>query len=273
MICGLMTSSCCGNRLRTVCGVVTLKSKINRCRVVFKFASDNRLIDRPVEFGKSFNRPSEKMLCQARNEAGPRLFEAEEIRRILEASDSAMKAMVLLGINCGFGNTDVASLPRSAVDLESGWINYPRPKTAVQRRVPLWPETIAALREAIAERPLPNDSANADLCFVTSRDTKYVRVQESKTMKGRHVTVNSLSRRFESLMKRLGINHRKGIGFYTLRHVFETVAGESKDQVAVNAIMGHVDSSMAGVYRERISDERLRAVVETVHGWLFGGED
>ena len=33
--------------------------------------------------------------------------------------------------------------------------------------------------------------------------------------------------------------------------------------------MGHVDSSMAGVYRERISDERLRAVVYTVHSWLW----
>jgi hypothetical protein len=28
-----------------------------------------------------------------------------------------MRAMVLLAINCGFGNTDVAGLPQSAVDL------------------------------------------------------------------------------------------------------------------------------------------------------------
>ena len=36
--------------------------------------------------------------------------------------------------------------------------------------------------------------------------------------------------------------------------------------------MGHVDSSMAGVYRERISDERLKAVVETVREWLYSPE-
>ena len=36
--------------------------------------------------------------------------------------------------------------------------------------------------------------------------------------------------------------------------------------------MGHVDSTMAGQYRERISDERLQAVVETVRAWLFGTE-
>jgi hypothetical protein len=44
------------------------------------------------------------------------------------------------------------------------------------------------------------------------------------------------------------------------RHTFETIGGESRDQVAVNHIMGHADNSMAGVYRERIQ-RRLRAVV------------
>jgi integrase len=65
----------------------------------------------------------------------------------------------------------------------------------------------------------------------------------------------------------LGGNRRN---FYALRHTFETVAGASRDQVAVNAIMGHVDSSMSGVYRERIDDERLRAVADYVRKWLFG---
>ena len=33
--------------------------------------------------------------------------------------------------------------------------------------------------------------------------------------------------------------------------------------------MGHVDTTMAGHYRERISDERLKAVTDTIHNWLF----
>ena len=63
--------------------------------------------------------------------------------------------------------------------------------------------------------------------------------------------------------------HRPGLGFYALRHTFETIAGESRDQVAVNHIMGHADSTMVGVYRERISDERLQDVSEFVRNWLF----
>ena len=251
------------------CGAVTLASKINRCRVVFKFAYDNRRIDRPVEYGASFDRPSAKSLRKARNESGPRMFEAAELQRIIEASDPMMKAMVLLGLNAGFGNTDVANLPRSAVDLKRGWVDFPREKTGVMRRCPLWPETVESLRQVESVRPDPIDEADDDLCFITSRGTRYVRIQESKTTEGRHVTINSLSRRFESPLKRLEINGRRGLGFYTLRHVFETIAGESRDQVAVNAIMGHVDNSMAAVYRERISDKRLVAVVETVRKWLW----
>ncbi|MGE0378590.1 MAG: tyrosine-type recombinase/integrase [Planctomycetaceae bacterium] len=251
------------------CNTVTLGSKINRARVVLKYAFDNQLIDRPVAYGKAFERPSAKSIRKARNEAGERMFEASELRRIIAAATQPLKAMILLGLNCGFGNTDVATLPQKAVDLDSGWVTFPRPKTQVQRRCPLWPETVAAIREALAKRPRERDPADADLCFLTTRRTRFVRVQVSKANTDRHVTINALARRFELLLEDLGINGRRGLGFYTLRHVFETVGGNSRDQVAVNAIMGHVDSSMANSYRERIDDNRLRDVVNHVRAWLW----
>jgi hypothetical protein len=36
--------------------------------------------------------------------------------------------------------------------------------------------------------------------------------------------------------------------------------------------MGHVDPSVSAMYREHISDERLEAVSDNVHAWLFGEE-
>jgi integrase len=78
--------------------------------------------------------------------------------------------------------------------------------------------------------------------------------------------------KFGRLLRRLSINGRKGLGYYTLRHTFRTVADEAKDQPAVDYIMGHVDASMAGRYRERIDDSRLQAVTEHVRSWFFGSE-
>jgi integrase len=97
------------------------------------------------------------------------MFEAAELRKILDAARQPLKAMILLGVNCGFGNADCGTLPRSALDLEGGWVNYHRPKTGITRRCPLWPETVEVLREAIARRPEPKDPADVGLVFVTVR--------------------------------------------------------------------------------------------------------
>jgi integrase len=278
-------------------GLVALKNEINRCRVVLKYAFDQRLIDRPVHFGQSFDRPSTKSLRKARHELGRKMFTFDEVTQILNAldgksvavprkqesitptADPAVKAMVLLGLNAGFGNTDVATLPQSAVDLVGGWLEFPRPKTGIHRRVPLWDETVGALKLAIAERPQPKLTADAGLVFLTVQGRPWVRIQakrkpaqssevDSPELTGHSiVSLDALSQRFRKLLDLLGINSRKN--FYTLRHNFETIAGESKDQVAVDCIMGHVDPSMAAQYRENVSDARLLAVVNVVRAWVF----
>ena len=250
-------------------GVVSVKNEVNRCRTVFKFASDQRLIERPVYYGQSFDRPSKKTIRKGRIEAGIRLFESDELRKILSACDPVMRALVLLGANCGFGNTDVANLPQSAVDLDEGWIEFPRPKTAIERRCPIWPETVEALRVAIPQRPEPKDKDDADCCFLTKRGNRWAGMVETEGDKPRMVKRDNVTVRFGKLLRKLNINGRPGLGFYTLRHVFQTIGGEAKDPEAVAAIMGHVDTSMGAVYRERISDERLRDVVEIVREWLW----
>jgi hypothetical protein len=62
------------------------------------------------------------------------LFAAEEVRRLLEHSGPALKAMILLGMSCGFGNADCGNLPLATQDVDGGWVNYPRPKAGIHRR-------------------------------------------------------------------------------------------------------------------------------------------
>src|SRR5262249_35687991 len=82
-------------------------------------------------------------------------------------------------------------------------------------------------------------------------------------------TDGPLSREVGKLLRKLHINGRKGLGFYTLRHTFRTVADEAKDQPAADYIMGHEVPHMSTVYRETISDARLKAVSDHVRAWLF----
>jgi integrase len=243
-------------------GPVALSNEVQRVRCLFKYACDAGLIDRPVRFGPLFKRPSRKTIRKNRNARGPRMFEAEELRKMIEKADQPLKAMILLGINMGYGNTDCGTLPLSAVDLDGGWIKYPRPKTGVDRRAPLWQETTAALKEALAKRPTPKDPADAGLVFVTKYGMSWAKQTRD----------NPVSKETAKLLAALGIR-RPGLNFYGLRHTFETVAGDSRDQVAVDFVMGHAKDDMATVYRERVFDERLKAVAEYVRRWLWPPEE
>jgi integrase len=249
------------NKMAKRWGPVRLGNAVQRVRSVFKHAADSGLTDRPVPFGPGFNRPSAKVLRLHKAKAGPKLFTAEEARRILGAAGPQLKAMALLGLNCGYGAADCGRLPLSALDLERGWVDFPRPKTGIPRRCPLWPETVEAIREALAVRPAPKKEEHAGLVFLTAQGLPWAKEEAS----------SPLVFKVRTLLKKLGIDGRKGLGFYTLRHTHRTVADEARDQPAADLIMGHARGDMASVYRERISDERLRAVTDHVRAWLFGG--
>jgi integrase len=246
-------------KMATRWGPATLGNVINRMRVAFKFAHDNGLIERPVRYGQNFKRPSRKTLRIDKARKGPKLFTAKEIWCLLDAAGTQLKAMILLGVNCGFGNADCGALPESAVNLETSIIDFPRPKTGVPRRCALWPETVEAIRETLARRPAPKDEGHAGLVFITKYGLPWAK----------DTTDQTLAKEFGKLLNALHINGRTGLGFHTLRHVFRTVGDEAKDQPACDYIMGHESPHMSSVYRETISDARLKAVADHVHAWLF----
>lgn len=241
-----------------VWGPVRLGNEIQRVRTVFKFGFEHGVIEKSIRFGPLFKKPARKVIRKARAEKGPRMIEAADLKKLIKAAGVPLKAMVLLALNGGLGNSDIGNLPLSAIDLKRGWIDYPRPKTGIERRFPLWPETAKALKAAIDKRPSPKVDAARGLAFVTKYGRSWTK----------DVADSPVTKEFRKLLDEAGL-HRPGIGFYTLRHVFETIAGESRDQVAVDYIMGHARDDMASVYRERISDERLQAVVEYMRMWLY----
>jgi integrase len=186
------------------------------------------------------------------------MFEPDELRKILDVAGCQLRAMILLGINCGFGNADWGTLPMQALDLGAGWVNYPRPKTGIPRRSPLWPETVEALRKVLDTRATPKDATNAVHVFLTQQRGSWWK--DSKD--------NPVSKELAKVLKRLNLK-QSGRNFYALRRTFETIGGGARDQVAVDFIMGHAKEDMATVYRERIEDERLKAVTDHVRAWLF----
>jgi len=236
----------------------TLEGRIARTRAIFNFADRNGLLERPLSkiWGTEFAKPSRKALKIARRE-NPKSLTAAEIWQLLEVAGAQIAGMIWLGINSGFGNTDVSRLKLSNLNLEGGWLNLHRSKTGIDRRCPLWPETIAALKTAIEARPTPKRPEDSELVFVT----KYGQGWDS----------SSLSSEMKKLRDEAGLEG-KGKGFYALRHMLQTIGDESKNFIAVSAIMGHADGTISGHYREKISDEALLEVSNHVRKWLLAGK-
>lgn len=263
-------------RLRTCLSkgrkLVALGGAIRKAKVCFKWGYESGLLDRPPRYGQSFQQPSKASLRKERAGKGRKDYTADDLRALLDTAEvkgkaaAHLRAFVLLGINCGLGVSDIAHASARAFDLDRGWLEYPRAKTGVGRRCRLWPETVQALRVALAVRPKAKDEASADLAFLTPLGWPYLR------FRGETCSVNGIAEPFRKLCKAAGVENR---GFYSLRRTLATVGDAARDPVALRHVMGHAapSSDMGDVYRQNIDDERLIAVAEHVRAWLWPPEE
>ena len=259
-------------------GVHALNRAITVIKGLFKYAFEADLLDKPMKYGTGFGKPSAATRRKARQTAefenGKKLFEPTEVLYLLDNAGMPLRAMTLLGINGGMGNSDCARLPIAAVDLERRVIEFSRPKTGIERVVPLWPESAEALRAAVAGRPKPATEEASKLVFLTAFGRPWVRNNLHRTEDNavnKVVPIDAIGGAYNRLLRQLGLK-RRGLGFYTLRHTFRTWADETNDQHAIHRIMGHAIPGMSGIYIGKIELERLRAVVDHVRGKLFDKE-
>ncbi len=230
--------------------LVTLNNEIGRCRCFFNYAYKAELIEKPVRMGVSFTKPTKKALRKERQAKPAKIFTMAELQSIYHAAGPQMRCFMLLALNGALGPSDIGHM--ESRHIVSGWIDYPRPKSTVERRFPLWKETIESI-EKTRQRKQPDNP----LVFLT----KYGQSWSKDT------SDTPISKEFAKLLKELKLQ-QTGRGFYSLRHQFRTIADGQRDQVAIAHIMGHTDSTMGGVYREHIEDSRLQAVTDFVYKWI-----
>ena len=128
-----------------------------------------------------------------------------------------------------------------------------RKKTGVPRNLPLWPETIQALKKV---------PRSGELVFYTSKGQPWIRtlikVQDDGQIK--YADINSITPKFSKLLKKAKIHSPKGTGFYTLRRTAATIAARSGDPFAVQRLLGHADLKMATKYVQDVSKQTDRVI-------------
>jgi integrase len=231
--------------------LVTLRNSITRSMAIFNHAHKLELIKRPLAAGESFKKPKKMALKREKLANGNKSFTIEELQTLYHAANPQMKCFILLGLNGGLGNSDLGQIERK--HILDGWVDFPRPKTAVDRRFPLWKETAKAIEQT--RQTKRDDLPNVFL-------TKYGLVWYKDSGD------DPISKEFRKLC--LDCNcHKQGRGFYALRHQFRSIARGCRDREAVDYIMGHSDGTVAEGYMEwGIEDARLKAVADHVYKWV-----
>jgi len=74
-------------------------------------------------------------------------YTADELATLYQKAGPRFKLYILLAINCGYQQIDIATLERSMVDWETGIIARNRHKTGVPQHSRLWPITLEMLRK------------------------------------------------------------------------------------------------------------------------------
>jgi integrase len=254
-----------------------LNQLLVRIRSLFSYAVMEGLLKHKPAYGVAFRKPPKSAERKRRAERGEQMFTAAEIHRLLEHANPVMRAILFLGINCGFGNTDISTLRDCHITKDGTLINFPRSKTGIERTIPLWPETAEALRIARASRPAASMPDLEDRVFLTRFGKEWVKTTV-KAHPDRATPAVSANNAISAEFAKLGVRAKLARigggpgsrGFYALRHTFRTVADECHDRPAIDRIMGHENSNdVSTAYREKIEVRRLVVVTDRVRQWLF----
>ncbi|MGM0490057.1 MAG: tyrosine-type recombinase/integrase [Planctomycetota bacterium] len=238
-------------------GVTSRAAIIKQVKTIFRFAVEERHLDRPPAYGTRFKPPTktDKQKARAGKSRDGDVFTPSQIHRILRHCDETgqlqLKAMTLLAVNAGFGNADCGRLRDS--DIENGWIRTYRGKTGEERDAPLWLETLEAINQWREVRT----KQCGDLVFVTKYGQSWHKENGEKS---------PISQAFKRATRKLNITP----SFYKLRHTFQTVCDQAGiARHVTRRVMGHAGQSISDDYSHGATDEQLRHAVSAVHEWLF----
>ena len=166
------------------------------------------------------------------------IFTIKQIEKLLDCANEQMSAMILLGLNCGFGCTDCAEIQWKNIDLKNSRVRFPRGKTGIDRNLPLLPETVAALKQV---------PKLGKLVFYTAKGNPWVRAIRGVDKHGRekYTKEDAVTKQFSKLLEKAEIKTEKGVGFYTLRRTAATMTAKSGDPFAVQRLLGHANLKLS----------------------------
>jgi integrase len=195
-------------------------------------------------------------------------FTDAEVQKLLTGCDDfseRTRLFLLLGLNCGMLQNDIAELEDSEVNLSAGTLTRPRSKTPDGPTVTykLWPETVKLLRKYRAQVSLPGRRGGS-LFLLSERNSPLVRYWLEDGKQRRYDIIHSAWKR---LTERVDF-HKP---FKVLRKTSATKLGSHEQfKFYVSYYLGHSPRSVAERHYVRPSDAEFFKACDWLRGQFFG---
>jgi integrase len=191
-----------------------------------------------------------------------RRYNRDELGTLWQYAAPRERVFLLLGLNCGFGLREIATLRLHEVDLDKGSIQRKRTEPGVFARWKLWPETVEALRWWMANRP----KSESPYVFLTEKGRPIV--ERTKGGNPNQTIPNAWGRLYRKILKdkagfpRLSFNKLRKTGSKWIRRKF---GREVADLYLSHGRLEIVDASAERPFNlVAKATDRLRRVLEPV---------
>jgi integrase len=191
----------------------------------------------------------------------PLFFTPEEVQTLYGKAAERTKLFILMGLNLGYTQVDIATLEHGMIDWSKGLVTRKRHKTGQPQQAKVWPLTLSLLRK------FATNSKQHKLVLIGENGNPLLVERLNEDQKP--VKVDSIRLAFERLKAKTKINGRRG--FKTFRKTgANQIAEHYQDSPhLVDLYLGHSEKTVRKHYTDRHFDQIFSATdwLATVFGF------
>jgi len=170
-------------------------------------------------------------------------YTVDEIQALYKVATPRVRLYMLLGLNLGYTQSDIATLEHGHIDWATNTVTRNRHKTGQPQLAKLWPTTAALLKE--------NMTNPAKTALMLLGENGNHLVSESETAKGKPIKVDAIATSYARLKAKANMADDSR-GFKVFRKTSAENIGKSEEgrkyPHLVDLFLGHTQKSMAKFY-------------------------
>jgi integrase len=185
----------------------------------------------------------------------PQFYSTEEVKALFSAAIPRTQLYILLGLNLGYTQADIASLEHPMINWAQGIVTRIRHKTGQPQKAKLWPITAELLKQEMT------DARKSNLVLLGKNDNPLI--VETVNGKGNPIRLDTVRLAFKQLKAKLKDNR----GFKTFRKTGADAIAKQYQSAPhlVDLYLAHSDQGMRKHYANQYFDELFKAT-----DWLAG---